>query len=138
MRQEITAQDITNAWVLAGQLKAAGFSSRTANALVHGAKIPSLEHVRKAHWGDGSPGSGLRWELSCCPNMGPKGLAEVEAYRRGEHPGPARPPGPVRLSVSIEEHLLPGLDAWIEHQAEPRPTRAQALLRLAMWKLSEM
>ena len=104
---------------LTDDLKAAGFSTRTVHGLIYGAGIASIEHLRSAPWGSLAERQGLVWELHCSPNMGAKGLAEVEAFRRGEDPRKAKPPGPERVSVPFEPDQIAALDAWIAKQPKP-------------------
>jgi hypothetical protein len=86
-----------------------------------------VEELRTRRWGNGAPGDdGLLRQLSTVPGLGPKGIAQVEAWRNGRHPSSAVAPGPVRVSVPLEPDTVTALDAWIAQQPTP-VTRAEAI-----------
>ena len=111
-------------------LQQAGFSTRTINALVYGSRVKDIEELQSAPWGDRNLPDTLCWELSVAPSMGPKGIAEVEAFRRGEDPRSAKRSGPANVTVRLTEDQLAKLDAYRDAQSD-KPTRAEALRRKA-------
>jgi hypothetical protein len=47
-----------------------------------------------------------------------------------QKPGPAPAGKTTSIDVLLEPNELTGLDAWIAAQAEPRPTRSEAIRRI--------
>jgi hypothetical protein len=116
--------DFVAAGQLTKHLQALGFSTRTANGLVYGAEIKSVEELKTREWNE------LSQDLSRAPSLGPKGIAEVEAFRRGEDPKSGRAPGPIKITVPLSDDELAALDAYREAQAD-KPSRPEALRRRA-------
>ncbi len=116
--------DFISAGRLRDQLQALGFSTRTANGLVYGAEIKSLEELKARPWSE------LSEHLSRAPGLGPKGIAEVDAFRRGEVPESGRPSGPSKITVPLSDDQLAELDAYREAQPD-KPSRPEALRRKA-------
>ena len=112
---------------LADELKAAGFSTRTCNALIYGVGLRSLDEVRTAEGGSKKSRTGLAWELSILANFGQKGLFEVEAFRAGRDPRTARSQDRQTVAVSLAGVELDILDAWIAEQTDPEPSRPAAI-----------
>lgn len=121
--------DLNLGWRLKFELEAAGFSSRTANALAYSGTIESVAQLRVADWGDPAEGNGLGWTLLRVPGVGPRGLAEVNAFRAGASPREAEKYVVPRLSVAIDSQTLAALDLWRHTQAD-KPSRSEAARRV--------
>jgi hypothetical protein len=115
--------------------RAAGFSTRTANALIYSARINHPDELKTGDWGNGRPDDeGLSRRLTVTPNLGAKGLAEVEAFRAGRDPRTAVAPGPTKFTVPLDDGQLAALDAWIAAQPKPvsRPEAIRAMVAVAL------
>lgn len=121
------------------ELHAAGFSTRTVNALVYSLGLSSLEQLRTAEWGSVEDRTGLAWALQTLPNMGRKGLAEVVAFRAGLDPKAARPAGKRYYSVPLDDAEFAALDAWIAAQPKPvgRPEAIRAMVVASLHLMGE-
>jgi hypothetical protein len=108
------------------EFKAAGFSSRTAHGLIYGARIESLDELRREPWGSVEQRVGLAWQISTAPNCGKKAMAEAMAFREGKDPRFARAAGAISVNVPLSEGLAANLDVWIAKQPNP-VSRAQAI-----------
>jgi hypothetical protein len=114
------------------ELVAAGFSTRTRNALTSNfSPVTSLEELRTRPWGHRNAPHTLSRQLWRTPNLGRKGMAEVEVFREGGDPRTARPRGMTYMNVPLDPAQLTALDAWIASQPKPL-SRPQALRRLAV------
>jgi len=107
-------------------LLAAGFSSHTINALIRHSRVGSLEQLKNAPWGDRRVPGTLAWQLATTPNLGRKGIAEVEAFRAGLDPGTARAPGLTYTSVPLSPVELNALDAFLAKQPK-KVSRPEAI-----------
>jgi hypothetical protein len=107
-----------DSWAVRDELRAAGFSSQTAAALAFGARI-GPDELRHAPWGSPEQRQGLAWELLGVRKLGPKGLAEVIAFREGRDPRTAAASGVCRTVVPLTPEMLQALDAWIAKQPKP-------------------
>ncbi len=121
---------MTSAPNMEDELRAAGFSRRTANALVYSSRVESLEALMSGPWGDRNDTTSLCWELSVTPGLGPKGVAEVLAFREGRDPRTAVAPGPIKAILLLGPEEVAALDAWIAKQPEPvsRPEAIRAFV----------
>ena len=119
---------------LEGELASAGFSTRTINALIYGLQLQSVDKLRSAEWGSIKAGTRLVTAPSRTTNMGPKGVAEVQAFREQGDARRAAPAGPSSVSARLQPNELARLDAWaIEHgmnRAEAVRTMVLSALQL--------
>lgn len=123
--------------IIKDQMREAGFSTRTINALYLHLKINDLSELRTLPWedqGETRETRGLRWQVSISPGAGAQVMAEVEAYRAGLDPRQARAPGPTRISAAFSDEELAALDAWREAQGAA-VNRGEAVKALAMLAL---
>jgi hypothetical protein len=109
--------------------KSAGFSARAAYALAYSDLNLTPEQLRSLPWGNPRRSGSLAWRISLLPRLGPKGLAEIEAFRAGRDPASARPPGEFKAVVPLPSELLDRLDAWIAQQPDG-PSRPEAIRRM--------
>ena len=140
MIDPLEARALVDPWALSQALKGAGFSSRTAHALAYGSVATSLADLKSRPWGSREEQDGLMWDLRCLPNLGPKGMAEVVAFRAGLDPRSAKAPGAERVSVPFKPEELASLDAWIAKQPSKtnRPEAIRILTAAALQKTSEV
>jgi len=103
-----------------------GFSTRTANALTYGSPIETLAELKTREWGDRRTPGTLAWELSTTPNLGPKSLAEIEAFRTRGDPTAAKLQGPTHVRVPLSADQLAALDAFIAKQPK-KVSRSEAI-----------
>jgi hypothetical protein len=124
---------------LRSQLQQVGFSTRAINALVYGTNVSSIEDLRSRQWGSPSDQHSLCFELSRVPNLGQKGLAEVLAFREGNHPRSAYTPVTVSVSVPMDAELIGALDGFIAKQPGKikRPAAIRALVAAGLRSVGE-
>jgi hypothetical protein len=134
MVHEINVGDLNATWLREKELWAVGFSRRTARALIYSLNIQSLEVLGSMEWGSRKGRRGLCWELSMLPGIGPKGEAEVIAFREYGDARRLTKPGPVKVLVPLGADLADSLDAWIANQPKPvsRPEAIRAMVEAAM------
>lgn len=113
---------------LEAELEDAGFSSRTINALKYGLQLASIEQLQSAEWGSQKHRNGLAWELSVLPNLGPKGFAEVQAFRDLGDARRAATVVPTSVSARLQPQEVAKLDAWASERGVSRTEAVRRIL----------
>lgn len=117
---------------LGAQLHEAGFTARTIHALIYSLRLESLEELRTAEWGSVRDGTGLATVLSRLPNMGPKGFAEVQAFREHGDPRKANEIAATSVSAKFSPDELRALDEWAKKRGVTRTGAVRAIVRAAI------
>jgi Ribbon-helix-helix protein, copG family len=117
---------------LEGELASAGFSTRTINALIYGLQLQSVDELRSAEWAPVGDKNGLATTLGRIPNMGAKGLAEVQAFREQGDARQAIPSGPSSVSARLRPNELASLDAWAAAHGMSRAEAIRTMLLSAL------
>lgn len=110
------------------ELAEAGFSSRTINALVYGLQLESLNQLRSGEWGSAKDRTGLASELSRLPNMGPKGIAEVQAFRECGDARRAVTVAPTSVSARLNPSEITKLDTWASERGLSRTEAVRSIV----------
>ncbi len=123
-------------WGLGQALREAGFSGRTAQALAYCGLIQTPEDLKTMRWGEPSDRTTLRGMLGVVPGLGPKGIAEIEAFRATGAPRDAELNAPTSVSTKLHPAELAALDRWIERQ-DTRVSRSQAVRLIVLSELRQ-
>lgn len=110
------------------RLQDAGFSTRTINALINSYELQHLGQLTAAEWDSAEDSSGLMAALRRLPNLGQKGIAEVQAFREFGDARMASRIAPTNVSIRLEPNELASLDVWARGRGFTRAEAVHAIL----------
>jgi hypothetical protein len=113
---------------IAAELHEVGFSTRAINALVYGFGLERLHQLRTAPWGSVEARKGLSWDLLRVPNLGPRGLAQVQSFREHGSASLASELSSTIVSVRLSPAECARLQAWAEERGVSRPEAARLIV----------
>ena len=117
---------------LEAELEDVGFSIRTIRALIYNLGLERLEDLKSAEWGSVKERTGLATVLSRLPNMGPKGVAEVQAFREHGDARRATKIAPTSVGARLHPSELAALDAWATTRGLTRSEAVHEILISAL------
>lgn len=117
---------------VAAELHEVGFSTRAINALVYGFGLEALDQLRTAHWGSVESREGLSWELSRIPNLGPRGVAQVQSFREHGSASRASELSPTSVSARLSPEEYAQLRRWAQDRGLSKSEAVRSILLSAL------